>query len=256
MTPDSPQVPPDLKADHTPAAIRRRLDSGPKHNYLRDFVYGAIDGTVTTFAVVSGVAGAGLDAGIVIVLGFANLFGDGFSMAAGNFLGTRAEEQLRQQARQTEKEHIALYPAGEREEIRQILIDKGFTGDDLERAVNVITSDVEQWVDTMLTDELGLSLAGPSPWKAAASTFAAFVVVGLLPLLAFLVRLFVSAGTFSPYLWSAIMTGTAFFVVGAVKSRFVQAKWYWSGLETLGVGGVAAVLAYFVGMVLEGVVLP
>ena len=63
------------------------LELGVRHSYLKDFVYGAIDGAVTTFAVVSGVAGAGLSAGVIIVLGLANLVGDGFSMAASNFLG-------------------------------------------------------------------------------------------------------------------------------------------------------------------------
>ena len=84
-----------IRAEHTSAAIRERLHLGPDHSYLRDFIYGAVDGIVTTFAVVAGVAGAQLSAGIVIVLGVANLLGDGFSMAVSNYLGTRADEQLR-----------------------------------------------------------------------------------------------------------------------------------------------------------------
>jgi hypothetical protein len=76
-----------LKAEHAPHAIRRRLDQGPEHPYLKDFIYGAVDGAVTTFAVVSGVAGAGLSSGVIIILGLANLVADGFSMAASNFLG-------------------------------------------------------------------------------------------------------------------------------------------------------------------------
>jgi VIT1/CCC1 family predicted Fe2+/Mn2+ transporter len=244
----------NLKAAHTPAAIRERLQSGPRQSYLRDFVYGAIDGAVTTLAVVSGVAGASLSTGVVIVLGLANLIADGFSMAASNYLGTRATEQLREHARRLEGQHIDRYPEGEREEIRQIVSRKGFKGDDLERAVEIITSDRKQWIETMLTDELGLSLDGPSPLKAATVTLVAFVVVGTIPLLPFLVQFFWPAKIENPFLLSGVSTAIAFFVVGAAKSRLVGQRWQWSGLETLLVGGAAASLAYLIGILLRGLV--
>ena len=235
---------------HTPAAIESRLAAGPRHSYLRDFVYGAIDGTVTTFAVVSGVAGAGLSAGVVIILGVANLVADGFSMAVSNFLGTRVEEQQRERTRRTEEQHIASYADGEREEVRQIFRAKGFSGDDLERAVAIITSDNERWVNTMLREEHGMALGGPSPWRAAAVTFAAFVGVGQLPLLAFIYDYVIPGGLSSPYLASGLVTGAAFFAVGALKARVVGVSWWTSGLESLGVGSGAAVLAYLTGMLL------
>jgi len=243
-----------LQAEHTVTAIKERLNQATAHSYLRDFVYGGIDGAVTTFAVVSGVAGAGLSSGVVIVLGMANLVGDGFSMAASNYLGSKADLQLLQQARATEEQHIAKYPEGEREEVRQILAAKGFTGQTLDKAVATITADEKLWVDTMLQEELGLSLDRPNPVKAALVTFAAFVAIGVLPLVAFFVDYVLQRADTRPFLTSTILTGIAFFAVGAVKARFVADRWYWAGLETLSVGGIAAALAYAVGLMLRGLV--
>jgi VIT1/CCC1 family predicted Fe2+/Mn2+ transporter len=219
---------------------------------LRDFVYGAIDGTVTTFAVVAGVAGAQLRAEIVIVLGMANLIADGFSMAVGNFLATRAESQQRDRDRRLEFHAVAHTPEDERDEIRQIFAAKGFKGQELERVVNVITSDDERWVDTMMTEELGYAPRPPDPLVAAATTFGAFVLIGSLPLVMFVVDALSSRGVSNPFIWSSVLTGGAFFVVGALKSRFVDQRWWVSGLETLLLGGAAATIAFGIGMGLRG----
>ena len=248
MTPEIVQ----LRSDHTPEAIAARLSSSTSHSYLRDFVYGGIDGAVTTFAVVSGVAGAGLSSGVVIVLGFANLVGDGFSMAASNYLGSKADQQVLDKTRRIEQDHIDKYPDGEREEICQILASKGFSGEALNAAVETITSDRELWVNTMLQEEHGLSLERPNPVRAAAVTFLAFVAIGVLPLVAFVVDYFAGAGGRAPFMWSSVATAIAFFCVGAIKSRFVADRWYWSGLETLCIGGSAAFLAYIIGAMLKG----
>lgn len=248
------QPPADLVAAHTPERIRHRLNAPTSHSYLRDFVYGAIDGTVTTFAVVSGVAGAGLSTGVIIVLGIANLVGDGFSMAASNYVGTKTDEKLREKARRTEEYHIAHYPEGEREEIRQIFANKGFQDEQLEHVVEVITADRKRWVDTMLVEELGLPLVGPSALLAALTTLVAFVLVGLIPLIAFIYNYFSMPGLANPYLACTVFTGIAFFIVGATKSRFVDEAWYRAGAETLFIGGGAAGLAYAIGLLLGDIV--
>lgn len=240
-----------LRAEHTRAAIRARLLAGPEKSDLRDFVYGAVDGTVTTFAVVSGVAGAGLSSEVIVILGLANVLADGFSMAASNFLGTRAEAQRHERARRMERRHIEEIPDGEREEIRQIFAAKGFAGAELEAVVRVITDDVERWVETMVREEHGISSLAPAPARAAWITFVSFVAIGLVPLLPFLlVELGVPIAT--PYLWSAIGTAAAFFGVGAAKGRFVDHPPVVSGFETLLLGGSAASLSFAVGKLLAG----
>lgn len=240
----------ELRADHTPVAIRRRLSRPHRHSYLRDFVYGATDGVVTTFAVVSGVAGAGLSARIVTILGLANLIADGFSMAVGNFLGARAERQVVDHARRAEQRHVALVPEGEREEVRQVFRARGFTGPDLDRIVDVITADTDRWIETMVTEELGLSPTGPSPWRAALATFTAFVVAGSLPLTVFVWEFVTGVAVPSAFLFSTAATGVTMFMIGACKSRFVSQGWATAGIETLAMGGAAAALAFVVGLLL------
>jgi hypothetical protein len=109
-----------MEHEHSPEAIQARLATEPRHTYLRDWVYGGIDGAVTTFVVISGVMGAALSPGIVLVLGVANLVADGFSMAASNYAGTRTERDELRYWEVVEHRHIEAFPDGEREEVRQI----------------------------------------------------------------------------------------------------------------------------------------
>ena len=157
-------------------------------------------------------------------------------------------------ARAEEEREVRDIPEGEREEIRQIFSLKGFTGDQLDRAVEVITANPKVWVDTMMVEERGYSVAREEPVRAAAATFVAFVVVGFIPLSAFILDTVVPSVLHQPFVWSSVMTGIAFFVVGALKSRFVSQRWWLSGSETLVMGGSAAAIAYVIGAVLDNVV--
>ncbi|HMF54771.1 MAG TPA: VIT1/CCC1 transporter family protein [Pyrinomonadaceae bacterium] len=239
---------PVLEHEHSPEAIRERLSAGPQHNYLRDWIYGGIDGSVTTFAVVTGVVGAQLSPVVILVLGFANLLADGFSMAASNYLGTRAEQDSLKQIEAIEHRHVEADPEGEREEVRQIYSDKGFEGEDLDRVVELITADRQRWVRTMLTEEYGLPQEVRPPFLAALSTFSAFIICGLAPLIPFIFS------ARRAFLLSMIVTGTVFFLIGSIKSKWSMASWWRSGFETLLVGALAAGLAYAAGIVLKRIV--
>ena len=239
-----------LGSDHTKEAIAERLRSARRHSYLGDFMLGAVDGAVTTFAIVAGSAGAGLPNGIVLVLGFSNVLADGFSMAAGNFLRARSDQQLLERFRRMEEAHIDRIPEGEREEVRQIFQGKGFDGEVLEKIVSVITEDRQQWVNTMLTEEWGLQLQPPAPWRAALATMSAFVLAGIVPLLPLVLMLQQPAS--DSFVLSSICTGVAFFLMGLIRGRIAGDHPLIAGVETLFVGGAAATLAFVVGWLLEG----
>ncbi len=165
-------------------------------DYLREFVYGGIDGAVTTFAVVAGATGAGFDAKVVIVLGFANLIADGVSMAVGSYLSTKSELEVEAKKGKTREEDV-------------------------------------------------------SPIINGATTFAAFVVVGLVPLLSYTVDLFVEGTVSHQFAWSAALTALAFVGIGLLKSNVAKTSKVRGVLETLILGAVAAAFAYGLGSVLE-----
>lgn len=233
---------------HEPEAIARRLAEERRTNYLPDAVFGAIDGTVTTFAVVAGAAGANLSPRVILILGAANLLADGFSMAIGNFLSTRTAQEQALQLLHREQRHVDHDPVGETAEIREIYRRKGFHGSALDKITTLITSRRDVWIDTMMAEEYGVSLAQRSPYRAGLATFVAFVVAGLVPLLPIVFQMTNANAV------AAALTGIVFFLIGSARSYWSPRSWWATGMETFLIGTGTAVVAYLVGYVIEGLV--
>jgi VIT1/CCC1 family predicted Fe2+/Mn2+ transporter len=240
-----------LRQEHQPQAIERRLSGQLKQQNLSHAILGAIDGCVTTFAVVAGAVGAGLPAAVALIMGFANLFADGFSMAVSNYEAIKAERQLRDETRRMEEEHIDRVPEGEREEIRQVFSKKGFSGPILESIVATISQDRQLWIETMLTEEYGLQKIDLSPSKAAAVTFSTFLLAGSLPLLPLLIS---ALSSHQQFVLSALLAAAVFFSIGMLKSLVFAKPILRAGLSTLLTGGAAASLAYLTGYLLRQLV--
>lgn len=238
-----------LFSEHLPEAIEERLKESTHTETLSDAVLGGIDGCVTTFAVVSGAVGAGFDPAVALILGCANLLADGFSMAISNYESIQTQHAFREGVTRTEEEHIDRVPEGEREEVRQIFRQKGFSGETLETIVDTITQNQRLWVETMLMEEHGIQKNGPSAWKSAATTFVAFLVVGMVPLIPFL---FTSMELAQQFVMSSILAGIMFFAIGLLKSVvFSRRHAIRSGLSTLLTGSAAASLAFLTGYLLR-----
>lgn len=172
--------------------------------YLPEFVYGGIDGAVTTFAVVCGSMGAALSPAIVLILGFANLFADGFSMAVSNYLSSKSQMDL----------HI----------------------------------DHEDYETFKKLEK--------HPVKAGFATFFSFVLIGFIPLLSFCLSFFFPSLVEYQFSLSIFFTAIALLIVGGVKGEAVNDHSILkSALETLLIGGIAAILAFLVGYWLKGILI-
>ncbi len=216
--------------------------------HFDDFIYGSIDGAVTTFAIVAGVVGASLSPGIILILGFANLFADGFSMAAANYQAAKARSEYIEMKRKQEEWEIDNLEHQEKQEIRDIYEKKGFKDELLDEIVRIITSRRKVWVDTMMREELGLIEDDKKPLDASISTFVGFNLIGFIPLFPFVVLVALGIEPNSEgFTYSIAATFVAFFLVGMIKGKIVKKSKIRSGIYTLIIGGVAASVAYGIG---------
>lgn len=223
---------------------------GGMQEYLAEFVYGGMDGSVTTFAVVAGAAGAGLDSSIIIILGFANLFADGFAMSIGSYLSAKTSQQNYDKQKKIEYWEIENMPDTEREEIEEIYRAKGFEEPLLSQVVEVIMKDKDRWVDVMMKDELGMIEDSRSPWMIGFTTFISFLLVGLIPLIVYVWDFSIGFKA-DLFFWSSVLTGLAFLTIGFMKTYVTQTSHFKGMMETLLLGGLAASVAYYVGYWLE-----
>ena len=220
---------------------------------IEDFVYGGTDGVITTFAIVTGAFGASLPVSVILILGFANLFADGFSMSIGNYLSSKTHKEIIERERRKEEWSIDNLTEEEREEIREIYRNKGFKDELLDELVKVITSKRKVWVDTMMREEIGIIDDNKNPRDTAITTFIAFNVLGIIPLIPFIIIYAMGIFTISAnnaFIYSVVSTGISFFIIGTVKGKIVTKSVLKSGLHTLVIGGIASIMAYTIGYIL------
>lgn len=218
--------------------------------YIREIVYGGNDGIVTTFAVVAGTTGADLPHYIVIILGLANLFADGLSMATGAYLSEKSDQAQWSRIRKEELQEIEDHPEMERAEIREYLQKMGFSGTKLDDAVSVVTADRQRWADVMMIAEHGFAGADSKPLLDGIMTFCSFVVFGSIPLLPY----FFGVNPENRFHVAIVGTFVALVLLGGARSYVTREKIYRGPLEIVFVGALGAVVAYGIGVMLKSLV--
>jgi VIT1/CCC1 family predicted Fe2+/Mn2+ transporter len=173
-------------------------------------------------------------------------------MAVSNYEAVQAEAEHLANVRREEELHVALVPAGEREEVRQLFARKGFSGDILEQVVDTICENTHRWVDTMLVEEHGLLPVPPRAWPSSLATFFAFVTVGIAPLLPLALSGLTAERQFT---FSCGLAALMFFIVGSLKGLALGRPALRAGFRTLLVGSIAAALAYGAGHGLRGLLM-
>lgn len=213
---------------------------------LRAAVFGINDGLVSNFSLVMGFAGAEAKSEYILLAGVAGLLAGSFSMAAGEYVSVRAQRELFEQQIAMEKQELEMSPKEEEEELALIYQAKGIPEADAHLMARRIVANPRTAIDTLAREELGLdpSQLG-SPWAAAGSSFVAFILGAIVPVLPYLF----AAGT-TAWTLSGLASCLALFSVGALISIFTARGPLVSGLRMLAIGLLASAITYCVGWLL------
>ncbi len=222
----------------------------PIASYLKEIVYGGNDGIVTTFAVVSGFAGASqagdtsLMLSAVLLFGFANLFADATSMGLGNYLSERSERDVYTAERKKEREEIQTETSKEKEETMFILQQKGYSKEDAKALTTLYAKNPEYWTEFMMRFELDMDKGSDHPVLNALATFISFIIFGAIPLLPYL---FLTQYTESLFLFSCLFAGVALLILGIVRWVVTKISLIRAIAEAFLIGSLASMVAYGVG---------
>lgn len=232
--------------------IQQEHKLSPISEYLREIVYGGVDGIVTTFAVVAGFTGASAGAvaakysiAAVLLFGLANLFADGASMGLGNFLSIRSDKNIYRNARKKEAAEVKNNREEEIQETMFLLQEKGFSKEDAESLTNIYQKNDEFWTDFMMQYELEMdNPENENPLYTGLATFFSFIIFGFIPLSPYLVTSDVQAA----FTGSVVATFLALVILGVIRVQATKEKPFQTIVEMVFIGGTSAVIAYIVGI--------
>jgi VIT1/CCC1 family predicted Fe2+/Mn2+ transporter len=223
----------------------------PGARYVGETVYGGLDGVITTFAVVSGSAGADLGARVIVILGLANILADGFAMGTGAFLAARSHKELCEEELRRELAEIERFPDAAREELADVYRAQGYSQTEIESLLEVETKTPERWARAMMADKVGLARDDRNPLLIGLTTFCSFAIAGFIPLLAFIYGVFHPMESTVSFWITLALCAATLFALGAAKVFVTGLSVLRSGLEVLGIGGLAGAVAYAVGYLLR-----
>jgi VIT1/CCC1 family predicted Fe2+/Mn2+ transporter len=214
--------------------------------WLRPAVFGAMDGLVSNFALIAGIAGGRAHHHMIVLTGLAGLAAGAFSMAAGEYISVASQAELAQAEIEVERRELQHRPEAEELELAQLYQARGLDADLAAEVARQLSRDPEEALGVHAREELGVDPDDlPSPLLAAGSSFLSFAVGAFLPVLPYLLG--------ATSLWPAtVLAATGLFGAGALVSRVTARTWWYGGLRQLILGGAAAVITFGVGSLIGG----
>lgn len=217
---------------------------GETRQYWRDIILGVNDGLVSIFLLVVGVVGGGLDSGPVLLTALAGALAGAISMAAGEYLATKSQDQVLEAELRLERVHIRDHRQQELDQLREMFGDMGLLEEDVGMVVAAFDRSDDAILNAMKALEFGfVESERRSPYRAMFASGLLFLVGSLPSIIPFVVFASVNVAL----AWATVLALGGLFVVGVIKARVAKNSWLTSGLENMVIAGIGGVIAWLIG---------
>lgn len=238
----------EMATEHAESEVPYRPHVGTGRQYVRDVILGINDGLVSIFLLIAGVVGGGLAAREVLLGGLAAAVAGAISMAAGEYIATKSQEEIYDSERELEIEHMQHHRDRELDEFREMFGDMGLSNEDVERIVGALDKDDEAFLKTMMALEFGVvDEERRSPYTAGILSGLLFLAGAVPSVLPFFFVESTGLGLFI----AAVGSGVALFGVGVAKTYVTRNNWFWAGAENVLIATAGAFIAYGVGSIYD-----
>ena len=209
--------------------------------WLRPAVFGAMDGLVSNFALIAGVAGGHAHQQVIVLTGLAGLAAGAFSMAAGEYISVASQSELALAEIEVERRELEDFPEAEERELARRYEARGLAPDLAREVARQLSRNPREVLGVHAREEFGVDPGDlPSPVLAAGSSFLSFAVGACLPVVPYLMG--------AAELWpAAVLAAVGLFTAGALVSHVTARPWWFGGLRQLLLGGAAAAITFGVG---------
>ncbi len=237
------------QSNRLPHAVPYEPHVGESRPYMRDIILGVNDGLVSVFLLIAGVVGGGLNREQIILAAIAGGIAGAISMAAGEYLATRSQEEVFEREIELERQHIEHHRDSEVDQLYAMFADIGISAEDLEGVVSAFSRDDDVLLNSMKVLEFGIvDTERRSPYTAMFLSGLLFLSGALPPTLPFLFGISIGVALTI----SAILTAVGLFVVGAAKTVVTRTHPIRSGMENLIIAGIGGFIAFYIGTLVEG----
>lgn len=216
--------------------------------YTKPIIFGALDGIITTFALITSGIGADISKTQILILGLAQIFADGFSMGFGEYLSSESEREYYNNEKKREYWECNNYLEGEKLEMIEIYKKKGISLEDATQVVNILSKNIDSFVEIMMIEELQLKAVDnkKESIKNGSIMFLSFLFFGFIPLIPYIFN-----DNYYQFIISCLLTGFLLFILGIYSGIISSRNWYITGCKMLLQGSISAVIAFLVSWLAE-----
>lgn len=223
------------------------LHKDTEGDLIQDVIHGGLSGTITTFAIISGITGAALGATVILIIGLANVFAHALTLGISHYIAAEAKKKYTIEERKRVSKDLLSHLNQSEEELEKFYMKHHFTKSEANKIVETLAKHKKMFAETIMDEEFHIEPVHTATIKTSLYLFFSFLFFGIVPLFSYILEISPITFAFDSFVVAAALTGVTIFGLGSFKAAMTDKRWFFGSMQVLILGGFAAFVAFYVG---------